>query len=79
MAPSPLQHRRTHNTLLFQKLLNLKDGASPFTLLLDSLEQGGKSVVREFVKRGKVRSTLFFLIARDQIFLISQFLFLFKC
>ncbi|KAL3427007.1 histone acetylation protein 2 [Phlyctema vagabunda] len=40
MAPTPLQHRRTHNTLLFQKLLNQRDGASPFTLILDTLEQG---------------------------------------
>lgn len=54
MAPSPLQQRRTHNTLLLQKLLNLRDGASPFTLLLDSLEQSSGSVVREFVRRAKV-------------------------
>ena len=54
MAPSPLQQRRTHNTLLFQKLLNLRDGASPFTLVLDTLEQSGRPVVREFAKRAKV-------------------------
>lgn len=55
MAPSPLQQRRTHNTLLFQKLLNLREGASPFTLILDTLEQSGASVVREFARRAKVR------------------------
>jgi hypothetical protein len=55
MAPSLLQQRRTHNTLLFQKLLNLRDGASPFTLVLDSLEQRSGPVVREFAKRAKVR------------------------
>jgi hypothetical protein len=54
MAPSPLQQRRTHNTLMFQKLLNLRDGASPFTLVLDSLEQSGGPVVREFARRAKV-------------------------
>lgn len=54
MAPSQLQQRRTHNTLLFQKLLNLRDGASPFTLVLDTLEQSGAPVVREFVRRAKV-------------------------
>lgn len=54
MAPSPLQQRRTHNTLLLQKLLNLRDGASPFTLILDTLEQSGGPVVREFVRRAKV-------------------------
>jgi hypothetical protein len=54
MAPSPLQQRRTHNTLLFQKLLNLREGASPFTLILDTLEQSGAPVVREFARRAKV-------------------------
>jgi elongator complex protein 5 len=54
MAPTPLQQRRTHNSLLFQKLLNLRDGASPFTLVLDSLEQSGVGIVREFGRRAKV-------------------------
>jgi hypothetical protein len=54
MAPSPLQQRRAHNTLLFQKLLNLRDGASPFTLVLDTLEQSGGPVVRELTRRAKV-------------------------
>lgn len=55
MAPTPLQQRRTHNTLLFQKLLNLRDGASPFTLVLDTLEQSGTPVVKEFARRATVR------------------------
>jgi hypothetical protein len=60
MAPSPLQQRRTHNTLLFQKLLNLREnGTSPFTLVLDNLEQGGGPVIREFARRGKVRASSF--------------------
>ena len=54
MAPSNLQHRRTHNLLLISKLLNQRDAASPFTLLLDSLEQSGKPLVAEYVKRAKV-------------------------
>ncbi|KAL5328501.1 hypothetical protein ACEPPN_002000 [Leptodophora sp. 'Broadleaf-Isolate-01'] len=54
MAPSPLQQRRTHNTLLFQKLLNLRDSASPFTLILDTLEQSGGPAVREFARRSKI-------------------------
>jgi hypothetical protein len=54
MAPSPIQQRRTHNTLLFQKLLSLRDGASPFTLVLDTLEQSGGPIVREFARRAKV-------------------------
>ncbi|KAI9698005.1 MAG: hypothetical protein M1836_004358 [Candelina mexicana] len=42
MPPANLQHRRTHNLLLISKLLNLRENASPFTLILDSLEQSGK-------------------------------------
>lgn len=60
MAPSALVQRRTHNLLLFQKLLNLRDGASPFTLLLDTVDQSAKPVVKEFMTRAKVR---FFLLA----------------
>lgn len=64
MAPSAIAQRRTHNLLLFQKLLNLRDGASPFTLLLDTLEQSSQPVVREFITRAKVSQiaepTLFF-------------------
>jgi len=54
MPPTSLQHRRTHNILLISKLLNLRDNASPFTLVLDSLEQSGKTLVREFASRAKV-------------------------
>lgn len=57
MAPSAIAQRRTHNLLLFQKLLNLRDGASPFTLLLDTLEQSSQPVVREFITRAKVSQT----------------------
>jgi elongator complex protein 5 len=60
MAPSPLQQRRMHNTLLFQKLLNLREhGTSPFTLVLDSLEQSGGPLIREFARRGRVRASSF--------------------
>ncbi|MCJ1363224.1 hypothetical protein MMC16_002331 [Acarospora aff. strigata] len=54
MPPTNLQHRRTHNLLLVSKLLHLRDNASPFTLVLDSLEQSGKALVREFIKRAKL-------------------------
>jgi hypothetical protein len=54
MAPSPLEQQRTHNILLFKKLLDLKPGVSPFTLLLDNLDQRSDSVVKEFVRRAKV-------------------------
>ncbi|KAK1599660.1 uncharacterized protein LY79DRAFT_146714 [Colletotrichum navitas] len=59
MAPSAENHSRSHNLLLFQKLLNLRDGASPLTLVLDSLEQGAAPVLREFVSRAKVCAAIF--------------------
>ncbi len=55
MAPSSLQHRRTHNLLLISKLLNQRDAASPFTLIVDNLEQSGKPLVSEYCKRANVR------------------------
>ncbi|KAF2207003.1 hypothetical protein CERZMDRAFT_51977 [Cercospora zeae-maydis SCOH1-5] len=51
MPPSPLQHRRTHNLLLISRLLNGRDGASPFTLVLDHLEQSGKPLLAEYMRR----------------------------
>lgn len=57
MAPSPLEHRRTQNLLLFQRLLGLRDGSSPFTLVLDGLEMKGTSLVGEIVTRVKMART----------------------
>lgn len=54
MAPPSLQHRRTHNLLLISKLLNQRDAASPFTLVLDSLEQSGRPILAEYIKRANV-------------------------
>lgn len=54
MAPTNA-HSRSHSLLLLQKLLNLRDGASPMTLVLDSLEQRAEPVVTEFISRAKVR------------------------
>ena len=63
MATPAQTHARSHALLLLQKLLNLRDGASPLTLVLDSLEQSGGPVVREFMNRAKVGPgfPLFFL------------------
>jgi elongator complex protein 5 len=57
MAPVNSTHTRSHSLLLLQKLLNLRDGASPLTLLLDSLEQPSQPVVSEFITRAKVCMT----------------------
>ncbi|KAK3074584.1 hypothetical protein LTR53_002862 [Teratosphaeriaceae sp. CCFEE 6253] len=48
MPPSAIQHRRTHNILLINKLLGQRNTSSPFTLVLDSLEQSGKPLVTEY-------------------------------
>ncbi|KAI1170174.1 Elongator complex protein 5 [Nemania sp. FL0916] len=53
--PSTTQsHARSHALLLLQKLLNLRDSASPLTLVLDTLEQSGKPVLREFMSRAQI-------------------------
>ncbi|KAI1853607.1 hypothetical protein JX265_004061 [Neoarthrinium moseri] len=54
MPPSAQAHSRSHALLLLQKLLNLRDSASPLTLVLDTLEQSGRPVIREFIARAKV-------------------------
>ncbi|EJT74030.1 hypothetical protein GGTG_07879 [Gaeumannomyces tritici R3-111a-1] len=63
MAPSAQAHRRSHSLLLLQKLLNLRDGASPLTLVLDSLEQAAAPLMREFTSRAK--------ISRNRVVLVS--------
>jgi elongator complex protein 5 len=57
MPPTALQHRRTHNLLLINKLLNQRDAGSPFTLVLDNLEQSAKPLVAEYAYRAKVRAS----------------------
>ncbi|CRK42873.1 Elongator complex protein 5 like [Verticillium longisporum] len=60
--PSAQSHSRSHSLLLLQKLLNLRDGSSPLTLVLDNLEQSATPVIREFVARAKIgKSKVIFL------------------
>ncbi|KAH8888856.1 hypothetical protein GQ53DRAFT_748768 [Thozetella sp. PMI_491] len=62
MAPSAQAHNRSHSLLLLQKLLNLRDSASPLTLILDSLEQSAQPLLREFIDRAKIaRSKIVFV------------------
>lgn len=56
MAPSAQEHARQRQQLLFQKLLNQREGASPLTLVLDSLEQPAAPIITEFAIRAKVRT-----------------------
>ncbi|RFN55458.1 elongator complex protein 5 [Fusarium flagelliforme] len=57
MAPTSNIHARSHSLLLLQKLLNLRDGASPLTLMIDNLEQPARPVIGEFVARAKIAKT----------------------
>ncbi|KAI1473551.1 hypothetical protein K445DRAFT_227935 [Daldinia sp. EC12] len=54
MPSSTQSHARSHALLLLQKLLNLRDSASPLTLILDTLEQSAAPVVQEFLSRAKL-------------------------
>ncbi|KAK5693214.1 hypothetical protein LTR17_025190 [Elasticomyces elasticus] len=53
MPPSTIQHRRTHNLLLINKLLSQRDAVSPFTLLLDNLEQSARPFISDYMRRAK--------------------------
>lgn len=64
MAPSAQEHARQRQQLLFQKLLNQRDGASPLTLVLDSLEQPAAPIITEFAIRAKVGSVSYVLLIR---------------
>ena len=55
MPTGNLSHRKTHNLLLITRLFSLRENTSPFTLILDSLEQSAKLVQKEFVQRARVR------------------------
>lgn len=79
MPTSAQSHARSHALLLLQKLLNLRDGASPLTLVLDTLEQSGRPVIREFMVRAKACFffLFFFFTSRYYIFLLIFHLFYF--
>ncbi|KPI36897.1 Elongator complex protein 5 [Cyphellophora attinorum] len=62
-----LSHRRTHNLLLISKLLNQRDHASPFTLVLDSLEQPAKPLLREYLRRAKIGKSFSIYLAFETI------------
>lgn len=64
---SNLSHRRTHNLLLISKLLNQRDRASPLTLLLDSLEQSARPLLREYLRRAKLGKSLSIFLAFETL------------
>ncbi|KAK5272414.1 hypothetical protein LTR99_001806 [Exophiala xenobiotica] len=67
MAQTNLSHRRTHNLLLISKLLNQRDHASPFTLVLDTLEQTAKPLIREYLRRSRLSKTSTIFLAFETI------------
>ena len=56
MSDRALQHRRIHNLFLIQKLFSGKSDASPFTLVLDSVEQSAKPLIDHYINNARVSS-----------------------
>ncbi|KAF2491771.1 hypothetical protein BU16DRAFT_128061 [Lophium mytilinum] len=67
MAPAQLEQRRSHNLLLISKLLNQRDASSPFTLVIDSLEQSAKPFVKEYVRRAKLSKTKVLFVSYETL------------
>lgn len=58
MNVDAVRRRREHNLLLISRIFDVRQHASPFTVILDSLEQSGRPLVRTFIQRANVRSRL---------------------
>lgn len=71
MADRALQHRRLHNLLLIQKLLGLRE-SSPFTLVLDTVEQSAKPLIRHYIHNAKVRNVLLYARSIRSCWMILQ-------
>ena len=54
MADRTLQYRRVHNLLFLQKQLSLRETSSPFTLVLDTIEQPAKPLIQRYLQNAKV-------------------------
>ncbi|EMC96523.1 hypothetical protein BAUCODRAFT_148121 [Baudoinia panamericana UAMH 10762] len=67
MPPTTSQHRRTHNLLLINKLLDQRDATSPFTLVLDSLEQSARPLIAEYVRRAKITGVHVFFVSSETL------------
>ncbi|MCJ1433731.1 hypothetical protein MMC27_003095 [Xylographa pallens] len=67
MPPPASHHHRTHSLLLIQRLLSLPPAASPFTLILDSLEQSGKPLIQEYIWRANVSKTRVIYLAHSTL------------
>ncbi|PSK45135.1 hypothetical protein B9Z65_2275 [Elsinoe australis] len=67
MAPNNLEHRQTHNLLLISKLLNQRESASPFTLVLDSLEQSARPLIADCMQRARKADTRVIFVSIDTL------------
>ena len=47
-------HRHRHDVSLISRLFDLRQHASPFTIILDSLEQSGRRLVDKFIETANV-------------------------
>ncbi|CAK7197516.1 hypothetical protein SEUCBS139899_000163 [Sporothrix eucalyptigena] len=56
MATPRAHSRSSYSVLLFQKLLNLRDGVSPLTLVLDTVRESGTPLIEEMMLRAKTIS-----------------------
>ncbi|EFX03944.1 killer toxin sensitivity protein [Grosmannia clavigera kw1407] len=57
MASTKSYTQSAYSVLLLQKLLSLRDGISPLTLVLDTLQEPGTIVLEEFMLRAKAAGT----------------------
>ncbi|KAI9785277.1 MAG: hypothetical protein M1816_000463 [Peltula sp. TS41687] len=51
MSHDMIRRRREHNLLLISRIFDVRQRASPFTVILDSLEQSGRPLVRTFIQQ----------------------------
>ncbi len=66
MSADEAHHRRRrHDLLLISRLFDLRQQASPFTLILDTLEQSGRGLVDVFVERANVSCVSYHATAID--------------
>ena len=63
--------------MLISRLLNQREGSSPFTLVLDTLEQSAKPLLREYIRRAQVRPSpelcrcLYFQLSKNPTIFLS--------
>ncbi|KAG8625693.1 hypothetical protein KVT40_006094 [Elsinoe batatas] len=67
MSGSSLGHRQTHNLLLVSKLLHQREATSPFTLILDTLEQSARPLISDCIRRARKSQTKVLFVSIDTL------------